>query len=74
MPDEDLHQSDERSHDHPVGRLQFELRLAQARRCKWNSDHLVQKNRSARQCLWSLSMNSTKNNKYNKKDLHLEFG
>ena len=34
---------------------------------KWNSVHLVQKNRSARQCLWALSMNSTKNNKYNKK-------
>ena len=48
------------------GRLRFELRLAQARRWKWHSVHLVQKDRSARQCLWALSMDSTKNNKYNK--------
>ena len=40
--------------------------MAQARRWKWNSVHLVQQNRSARQCLWALSMDSTKNNKYNK--------
>ena len=69
MPNEGLHQSDVRSQgqSQPSGRLQFELRLAQARRWKWNSVHLVQQNRSARQCLWALSMDSTKNNKYNKK-------
>ena len=51
---------------HPSGRLQFELRLAQARRWKWNSVRLVQQDRSARQCLWALSMDSTRNNKYKK--------
>ena len=68
MPDGDLHQSGGRSQgqSQPSGRLQFELRLAQAHRWKWNSVHLVQQNRSARQCLWALSMDSTKNNKYNK--------
>ena len=67
-----LHQDDarfrdgSRTCDDPSGRLRFELRLAQARRWKWHSVHLVQKDRSARQCLWALSMDSTKNNKYNK--------
>ena len=68
VPDGDLHQSGYRSQGRSQlsGRLQFELRLAQARRWKWNSVHLVQQNRSARQCLWALSMDSTRNNKYNK--------
>ena len=70
-----LHQDDARFHggshgtyddSQASGRLRFELRLAQARRWKWHSVHLVQKDRSARQCLWALSMDSTKNNKYNK--------
>ena len=75
MPDEVLHQSGVRSQDQSLlsGRLQFELRLAQARRWKWNSVHLIQKNRMARQCMWALSMDSIKNNKYNKKNCHSEF-
>ena len=68
MSDGGLHQSGYRSlgRSQPSGRLQFELRLAQARRWKWNSVHLVHHHRSARQCLWALSMDSTRNNKYNK--------
>ena len=74
VPNEYLHQSDDRPQDHSSERLQFELHLAQACRWKRNSVHLVQKNRSARQCLCALSINSTKNNKYNKTNLHLKFG
>ena len=67
MHQDDARFRDGRTYDDPSGRLRFELRLAQARRWKWHSVHLVQKHRSARQCLWALSMDSTKkNNKYNK--------